>query len=243
MLNELNTPSVKIITVEDPVEYRLPRITQVQVLPKIDLDFARVLRAALRQDPDIIMIGELRDQETAEIAIRAAMTGHFVFATLHTNDAVSSAERLLDMGVQGYLAATVLRAVIAQRLVRKICQNCFEDYTPTPQEDIWLSSIKGFAYNNKEFKHGVGCHYCNKTGYKGQIGVFELLIMNPKLANALRTENTEEFNAIAYSDKNYQTLAVNGLHLAVQGITTLSEVMRITGEVVVVEDEVAVEVA
>lgn len=139
-LQELNEVGKKIITVEDPVEYRLQRINQVQVNPKINLTFAKVLRAALRQDPDILLVGEIRDTETAEIALRAAMTGHLVLSTLHTNDAVSSAMRLVDMGAESFLAATALRAVVAQRLVRRLCDNCYIDYTPTAQEIGWLSA-------------------------------------------------------------------------------------------------------
>lgn len=139
-LNELNSHQKKIITVEDPVEYRLPRINQVQVHPNIGLDFSTVLRATLRQDPDILLVGEIRDIETAEIALRAAMTGHFVLSTLHTNDAVSSAMRLTDIGIEGYLAASALNGILAQRLVRKICNNCSQDYHPTGPEQIWLDA-------------------------------------------------------------------------------------------------------
>jgi MSHA biogenesis protein MshE len=230
MLTELNTPDVKIITVEDPVEYRLPRITQVQIQPIIDLTFSRVLRSVLRQDPDIIMIGELRDKETAEIALRAAMTGHFVFATLHTNDAVSSAERLIDMGVESYLVASVLKAAISQRLVRRICPNCTEDYTLTPQEEIWLASIANFSHTGTSFKHGKGCSYCYQTGYKGQVGIFELLTMNRDLADALRKNNTAEFLRIVNEDMNFQPLVITGLNLAVQGMTSIEEVMHAVGE-------------
>lgn len=226
ILNELNTPNVKIITVEDPVEYRLNRITQVQIQPLIDLTFARVLRSTLRQDPDIIMIGELRDHETAEIALRAAMTGHFVFATLHTNDALGSAERLIDMGVESYLVASVLTATISQRLARRICPNCIEDYEPTPQEEIWLSSIKDFNSSGISFKHGNGCSFCYETGYKGQIAVFELLLMNHELADALRKNDTALFIKIVNQQQLYNPLVTNGLLLAAEGITTIEEIMR-----------------
>lgn len=230
MLNELNTPYVKIITVEDPVEYRLSRITQVQVKPKINLDFARVLRAALRQDPDILMVGELRDQESVEIALRAAMTGHFVFSTLHTNDAVSSPERLLDMGAQGYLVASVLRGILSQRLVRRICQNCIKDHKLTLQEQIWLASVS--ISHGESFKEGAGCAYCNQTGYRGQVGIFELLVMTGELANALRLNNTQLFHQIIESDKNFRSLLKSGLEFAIKGVTTIEEVMRITiGEI------------
>lgn len=231
MLSELNTPDVKIITVEDPVEYRLSRITQVQIQPVIDLTFSRVLRSVLRQDPDIIMIGELRDQETAEIALRAAMTGHFVFATLHTNDAVSSGERLIDMGVESYLVASVLQAVISQRLVRRICSNCIENYTLSPQEEVWLKSVPNFSASGISFKYGKGCSFCYQTGYKGQVGVFELLMMTHDLADALRKKNTTEFLRVVSADKNFQPLVLNGLNLVAQGLTTVEEVMHVTGEI------------
>ncbi len=231
MLAELNTPNVKIITVEDPVEYRLARITQVQVQANIHLDFARVLRSILRQDPDIIMIGELRDQETAEIAMRASMTGHFVFSTLHTNDAVSSAERLVDMGVESYLVASTLRAIISQRLVRRICQNCRTDYTPTAQEKIWVSMMMGDHHDHISFKYGKGCSFCYQTGYKGQMGIFELLEMNQPLAEALRKHDTQEFNRIVKEDMHHQSLIDSAFQLVKEGITTISEVMYFSGDV------------
>jgi MSHA biogenesis protein MshE len=230
ILTELNDPSLKIITIEDPIEYRIPRVNQVQVNTKIDLSFARTLRAILRQDPDIIMVGELRDQETVSIAIRAAMTGHFVFTTLHTNDAVSSAIRLIDMGVEGYLIATVLRAIIAQRLVRRVCQNCMIDEKPSIQQQAWLSSIEGFHYTGESFKKGTGCAYCHATGYKGRIGIYEMLELNMGMANALRNNDTAEFVRIAKQDPNFKPLILSGLELVSKGITSIDEVIRVTGE-------------
>lgn len=228
-LSELNSPDKKIITVEDPVEYRIGRINQVQVQPKIDLTFARVLRSVLRQDPDIIMIGELRDQETVSIALRAAMTGHFVLTTLHTNDAISSAIRLLDMGAEGYIVATVLRALIAQRLVRRICENCKEEHLPTPQETAWLSYTINSPIPYK-FMAGIGCTYCHNTGYKGQIGVFELLEIDEELADALRRNNTAQFTHHAQHQKGFRSLTLNAFDLVLEGVTTISEVIRISGE-------------
>jgi MSHA biogenesis protein MshE len=230
VLNELNDPALKIITVEDPVEYRIARINQVQILSQIDLSFARALRAILRQDPDIIMIGELRDQETVAIAIRAAMTGHFVFSTLHTNDAISSAIRLIDMGAEGYLIATVLRAIIAQRLVRRICLNCITEEALTPQQQIWLSSIEGFNYKGQSFKKGTGCTYCHNTGYKGQIGIFEMLEINTGLGNALRKNDTGEFIRLAKEDSSFKPLILSGLELVTASVTSVDEIMRVTGE-------------
>lgn len=231
MLSELNKPDVKIITVEDPVEYRLGRITQVQVHSAINLTFSTILRSILRQDPDIIMIGELRDQETAEIALRSAMTGHFVFSTLHTNDAISSAERLIDMGVESYLVSAVLKTVIAQRLVRRICPNCIEDHLLTPQDESWLASIATFTSTGVNFKQGRGCSYCYQTGYKGQIAIFEFLLLTRPLLEAIRLKQTSEFRQLAYQSPGFQTLVTSGLQLAAQGITTLTEVMQVTGEI------------
>jgi len=230
ILSYLNNPEKKMITVEDPVEYRISRINQVQVQSKIDLSFARILRSVLRQDPDIIMVGELRDQETAAIALRAAMTGHFVLSTLHTNDAISCAIRLLDMGAEGFIVASVLRAVIAQRLVRRICYNCVEDHTLTHQEKIWLSSVTKKDFSTVIFKQGVGCSYCHNTGYKGQVGVFELLEINNAAADALRLNNTGEFGRLIREDENYRPIIESALALVFEGVTTLSEVIRITGE-------------
>ncbi len=231
ILNELNVEDTKIITVEDPIEYRLPRLTQVQVEPKIDLTFARILRSTLRQDPDIIMVGELRDHETAEIAIRSAMTGHFVLSTLHTNDAITSTVRLIDMGIEGYLIASVLRAVISQRLVRRICLNCSVDHTISPQEETWLISMTGMLKPGVIFKQGEGCAYCHQTGYKGRIALFELLEINTALANALRLNNTLDFIQLVKNEKDFKSLVFSGLELAVSGITTLSEVIGISGDV------------
>ncbi|HLB58097.1 MAG TPA: GspE/PulE family protein [Gammaproteobacteria bacterium] len=230
ILNELNKADIKIITVEDPVEYRINRINQIQVQPKIDLTFSRVLRSVLRQDPDIIMIGELRDLETASIALRAAMTGHLVLSTLHTNDAISSTIRLIDMGVESYLVASILHAVLAQRLVRRNCPNCTKNYELTFQEKTWLSSIKDFSYSGNPFKYGTGCTYCHNTGYRGQIGLFELLEITEPLANALRDKNIEEFDHLAKKQKNFRPLLLSGLDAALQGVTSISEVLRIFGE-------------
>jgi len=231
LLSGINSPELKIITVEDPVEYRMPRISQVQVLSKIDLTFARALRAILRQDPDVIMIGELRDQETVSIALRAAMTGHLVLATLHTNDAASSIVRLLDMGAEGYIVASILRAAIAQRLVRRICQNCIEDHTLTLQEKIWIESVV-FATENEliTYKQGKGCSYCHYTGFKGQIGIFEMLEINEFMADALRTDDTMRFGQLAREVKSFRPLILSGFDLVKKGMTSLEELIRIMGE-------------
>lgn len=225
-LSELNLPSTKIITVEDPVEYRLPRINQVQTNNKIGLSFANVLRTTLRQDPDIIMVGEMRDQETAEIGLRGALTGHLVLSTLHTNDALSSAVRLLDMGAPGYLVASSLRAIIAQRLVRKICDNCQETYHPQADELVWLNSLDS-KLAGTTFKRGRGCSNCNKTGYKGRLGVFELLEMTESMMNALKANNTVLFAQVAEQSPGFIPLAKVALTYAKMGITTVDEVLKL----------------
>lgn len=230
-LQELNEVGKKIITVEDPVEYRLHRVNQVQVNPKIDLSFARVLRSALRQDPDILLVGEIRDTETAEIALRAAMTGHMVLSTLHTNDAVSSAMRLVDMGAEGFLAATALRAVVAQRLVRKLCDNCFEDHQPDVNDAAWIKEQLGEKAHGVRFKKAVGCHRCNNSGYRGRIGVFEILVMNEALADALRRSDASAFVKIAKQTPGYKPLVVGALEFAVQGITSLDEVFKVAEQI------------
>jgi len=231
-LNELNTAEKKIITAEDPVEYQLPRINQVQVNPRIGLTFARVLRATLRQDPDILLLGEIRDQETAEIALRASMTGHLVLSTLHTNDAVSSAMRLLDMDVEGYLVAGSLRGILAQRLVRKLCERCAEPATPDDQQLAWLDAIVGQARARElEFKVGKGCSHCNHTGFFGRRGVFELLELNETLANALRGGGAAGFTELARRQPGYRPLVLAALDYAIEGRTALSEVLALSGQV------------
>jgi MSHA biogenesis protein MshE len=231
-LQELNEVGKKIITVEDPVEYRLSRINQVQVNPKIDLSFARVLRAALRQDPDILLVGEIRDQETAEIALRAAMTGHLVLSTLHTNDAVSSAMRLVDMGAEGFLAATAIKAVLAQRLVRRLCDNCYVDHDPEPRDRAWISKVANITLAPEQrLKQAGGCHRCNNTGYRGRIGVFELLIINEEMADALRRSDSSGFVQAARASKGYRPLVVSALNDAIAGITSLSEVFIVAEQI------------
>lgn len=234
-LSELNNPENKIITVEDPVEYRLPRISQVQLHEKIGLDFASVLRASLRQDPDILLVGEIRDAESAEIALRAAMTGHLVLSTLHTNDAITSALRLIDVGVDGYLVATALKAIVAQRLVRRICKSCVEDYLPSANELTLLAAVgKSLDTTGVQFKYGAGCPHCFNTGYRGRIGVFEMLELNKDMASALRENNIQAFSDASHASANYKPLSFSALQYAIKGVTTLEEVMRVSAQV---EDE------
>ena len=230
-LSELNVRQSKIVTVEDPVEYRLDRISQVQVNPRIGLTFASVLRSALRQDPDIIMVGEMRDAETVEIGVSAAMTGHLVLSTLHTNDTISTATRLMDMGVEGYLLASTLRTIIAQRLVRRTCASCAEDYTPTEFEAGWLRDDLLIDANQYRYKKGRGCKQCAETGYHGRMGVYELLDMNADLAEKLRHDDSQGFVEAAERAPGYQPLVMVAHEHATNGLTTIEEMLRLAGEV------------
>jgi len=230
-LSELNVRETKIVTVEDPVEYRLDRISQVQVNQRIGLSFASVLRSALRQDPDIIMVGEMRDAETVEIGVSAAMTGHLVLSTLHTNDTISTATRLMDMGVQGYMLATTLRTIIAQRLVRKICESCGEDYTPTEFEAGWLRDDLRIDTSQYQYRQGRGCKQCSDSGYQGRMGVYELLDMNAELAEKLRHDDSQGFVEAAARAPGYQPLVMVAHTHAANGLTTIEEMLRLAGEV------------
>ena len=227
-LNELNTTEKKIITVEDPVEYRLPGLNQVQVHEKIDLSFSRVLRTALRQDPDIILLGEMRDQETAEIGMRAAMTGHLVLSTLHTNDALSTPIRLLDMGVPRYMVALSIQMVLAQRLVRVICGNCAVSRPPEPHEHLWLKSELGDRVDKFEYKHGAGCSHCGNTGYQGRQAVYEALELTNTLVEAVNRGDPNEFMAAGREQMAGNTLRRDAVRLVVNGRTTIDEAMRIS---------------
>ncbi len=224
LLNKLNTPQRKIITVEDPVEYQLSRINQVQVNPTIELTFARVLRTALRQDPDVIMVGEIRDKETSTIAMRAALTGHLVLATLHTNDAASSVIRLMDLESEGFLVGGALRAVMAQRLLRRICDNCCEPYTPDKAEIAWLMQMGANAVT--VLQHGKGCSRCHYTGYKGRTSIYELLELDNTMTEALCRNDIEQFTKLTQQN-GYKTLAQSARDLILQGTTTVQEVWRV----------------
>jgi MSHA biogenesis protein MshE len=229
-LAELNSVEKKLITVEDPVEYRLPSVNQVQVNEKIDLSFARVLRSALRQDPDIVLVGEMRDQETAQIGLRAAMTGHLVLSTLHTNDAASTPLRLMDMGVPRYMVGGSLQAVLAQRLVRVICESCTSEYRPTAPEQGWLRAELGELVESTRFFHGKGCSHCNGTGYRGRTGVYELLEMTRKVSDAANHPDPAHFLKVASAEMAGETLRRHAVQLAVQGRTTISESMRVSNQ-------------
>ena len=225
-LNELNKPGKKLITAEDPVEYRLPRVNQVQVNSKIGLTFSSILRTFLRQDPDIILVGEMRDQETVEIGLRSALTGHLVLSTLHTNDAIDSALRMIDMEAPGYLVASAVRAVLAQRLIRRVCRDCHEPAATEAEQQQWLAA-RFPEVQTETFHRGRGCQSCNFTGYRGRVGVFELLEMTPEMMDALRAGDTVLFSQLARQSEGYQPLVVSAMALAQAGVTSLEEVMML----------------
>lgn len=225
-LHLLNTPDKKIITVEDPVEYRLPRISQVQVNPRIGLHFSSILRTVLRQDPDIILVGEMRDQETAEMAIRAALTGHLVFSTLHTNSAVGAAVRLLEMGLEGYAVAAAVRCIVAQRLVRRVCAGCVEPVMPSLSE---LALLQRWVGDRPAlWVRGSGCAACHFTGFSGRMAVVELLEMRGAVADALRRGDMGGVMEAAEQQVGYRPLHRAALAYALAGQTTLEEVLRLT---------------
>jgi MSHA biogenesis protein MshE len=228
-LNELNKPDCKIITVEDPVEYRLDGLNQVQVNDKIELTFGRVLRSSLRQDPDVILIGEMRDLETAEIGLRAAITGHMVLSTLHTRDAASAPLRLADMGVPRYMIAYSLQAVVAQRLLRVNCESCRKPRQPDPQEVQWLRSV-GCDPAAGQIMAGSGCQHCNGSGYAGRIGIYEMLEMDNELAALANSDDPGRFIAAAEQRMAGRLLRDKAAQLALAGKTTVSEAMRVTAQ-------------
>lgn len=230
-LTILNSFEKKIITIEDPIEYSFPRINQVQVNPNIGLTFSSILRSALRQDPDIVMVGEIRDEETAAMALRAAMTGHLVLSTLHTNDAMASPSRLIEMGVEPFLVSSALRLVVAQRLVRRICMSCQESYKPSPEELSFLGALMEIVPAQIQFVRGRGCVRCRRTGYRGRIGVYEVMELNKRMADALRNHDMINFYSEAKQSALYRPLVYWALDYACQGITSIEEVIRIAGEV------------
>jgi type IV pilus assembly protein PilB len=229
-LNEMNSPDRKIITAEDPVEYYLPGINQVEVKHSIGLDFARIIRAVLRQAPNIILVGEMRDTETAEAGIQASLTGHLVFSTLHTNDAPSAITRLIDMGVAPYLVASSILAVLAQRLVRVICTKCKTSVTIS-QTVLDAAGITPEMAKNAKFAKGKGCGNCQNKGFRGRIGIYELMLMSSKL-RALAFDNaaTEEVRKVAVAE-GMSTLYDDGIRKVLGGITTLDEVYRVAKQV------------
>ena len=226
-LSEVDAEQLKVITVEDPIEYRLPGLTQVQVNEKIEFTFARVLRATLRQDPDVILLGEIRDPETAEIGLRAAITGHLVLSSLHTRDAISTPFRLLDMGVPPFMVASALQAVIAQRLVRTNCPNCAEPHPPTPQESGWMAALAGAGAVATRTLRGRGCSVCNGTGYSGRMGVYEMLEMDGALAAAATQSDPGTFTQLARQRMRGKTMAHRAFDLVHAGRTSVAEAMRL----------------
>ncbi len=225
ILSLMNSDKVNIVTLEDPIEFDLPGVNQAKVLPKRGLTFARGLRAILRQDPNVVMVGEIRDLETADLAIRASLTGHMVLSTLHTNDALGVITRLIDMGFDEFLISSALSGVIAQRLVRTICPNCRTEYTPTPEI---LESVGIVSSGGPTFYHGAGCEDCQHTGYKGRTGIYEVIYVNEALRQMILRKAPEPDIRQALRDSGYASMLEDGLDKVEQGITTLDEVLRET---------------
>ncbi len=229
-LDRLNQPDVKILTVEDPVEYQMPGINQIQVKPQINLTFANALRSIVRQDPDVIMIGEIRDLETAEIAVQSALTGHLVLSTLHTNDAPSSVNRLLDMGVEDYLLTSTVVGILAQRLVRSLCTHCRKPYVALPEVVEQMGLRRYVPEGEVRLYHPGGCPECSGTGYFGRMGIMEMLPMNDELRSlVMRHANSADLRACAVK-AGMESMFENGLRKAVAGTTTIEEVLRVTRE-------------
>ena len=226
-LSAINKSDINIITIEDPIEYQLDGIGQIQVNPKIDLTFANGLRSIVRQDPDVILVGEIRDLETAEIAIQSALTGHLVFSTLHTNDSASAVTRLIDMGIEPFLITSSVIAILAQRLVRVICENCKEEYTPD-EESLRNIGIGPEIVAGRKIYRGKGCPACLNTGYRGRTGIFEVMNMDDTLKNLIL--KTSDANAIRYRaiKRGMVTLRGDGAQKVLDGITTIEEVFRVT---------------
>lgn len=229
-LTTIHKTDINIITIEDPVEYKISGIGQVQVNPSIDLTFASGLRSIVRQDPDVILIGEIRDLETAEIAIQSALTGHLVFSTLHTNDSASAITRLIDMGIEPFLLSSSINAILAQRLVRMICVNCKEEYDPLPEELRKLGLDEEVIGMDRKVYHGRGCSKCHHTGYRGRCGIFELLLMSQTMKSLVL--NTADANLIKQQAiaEGMITLRKDGAMKVLQGITTIEEVYRVSHE-------------
>jgi len=226
-LNELNDIATKIITTEDPVEYDVDGLVQVQMKPDIGLTFARCLRSILRQDPDIILVGEIRDLETAQIAAQASLTGHVVFTTLHTNDAPSSVARLLDMGIEPFLMTATLEGIIAQRLIRKICENCKTQFEPTEAQLMELQ-LRPDEVKGKKFHYGRGCSKCNGTGYRGRIGIFEIMVFNDEIRDLVMNQASTNVLRSAAQKAGMRLLRENGMAVIYDGITTIDEIVKET---------------
>jgi type IV pilus assembly protein PilB len=226
-LKALNTPEVKILTSEDPVEYDIDGMVQCQIKSDIGLTFARCLRSFLRQDPDIILVGEIRDLETAQISVQASLTGHLVFSTLHTNDAPSSIARLLDLGMEPFLLTATLEAIVAQRLVRKICENCKEEYEPSEQ-DLMQIGLMPDDIAGRTLYYGKGCDYCNHTGFRGRRGIFETMLMDDDLRELIMKHASTGVLRQEARKRGMRSLRESGLLALYDGITTIDEVVRET---------------
>jgi type II secretion system protein E len=226
-LNELNRPDVKIITAEDPVEYYLPGVNQCEVKAKIGMTFARIIRAMLRQNPNILLVGEIRDEETANTAIQASLTGHLVFSTLHTNDAPSAITRLVDIGVQPFLVASSVMGIMGQRLVRKVCPKCKARYEP-PAHILKGLGLRPEVAKKANFMKGKGCNHCNKTGYRGRMGIHEMMVMTSTIRDmTFKGEPTQAIRKVARK-QGMHTLFEDGMIKAMKGLTTIDEILRIT---------------
>jgi len=228
VLNEINSKDKNVITVEDPVEYKLKRINQVQMKSKINLTFANTLRSILRQDPDIIMVGEIRDTETAKIAVQAALTGHLVFSTLHTNDAVSALTRLMDMQIEPFLISSSIIGLVAQRLVRVICENCKEAFTPSEEVLEILKKEKDIGEDIKLYR-GKGCPICKNTGYYGRTSIFELILLNEEIRSLVVSKAPSSVIKEAALKNGMKTLRSSGIEKVLKGMTTIEEVLRVAG--------------
>lgn len=226
-LSEVDLAAQKVVTIEDPVEYRLPGIVQVQVNEKIELTFARVLRATLRQDPDVVLVGEMRDTETVEIGLRAALTGHMVLSTLHTRDAPSAMFRLFDMGAPTFMVATCLRAVVAQRLCRLNCEGCSQAHEPSAQERAWLALAGGEEGARIPVRRGKGCTLCNNTGYRGRSGIYEIFVMDEALIQAAMVGGGAPLLAAARASMQGHTLMAHAYALVKEGRTSVDEAMHV----------------
>jgi general secretion pathway protein E len=230
-LTRLNSPDVKILTIEDPVEYMLAGVNQVQVNHEIGLTFATALQSFLRQDPDVMMVGEIRNLETAQIAVQAALTGHLVLSTVHTNDAASAMTRLLDMGIENYLLNSTVNAVLAQRLMRRLCEECREPYDVSPELAAGLDLAAVGVDGPAQLYRPRGCPACNGGGYRGRTMILELMVLNDEIRSlVLRQAEARQIQAAAISG-GMQTMYVHGLRKALAGITTIEEVLRVTREV------------
>ncbi|MCK5174905.1 MAG: type II/IV secretion system protein, partial [Planctomycetes bacterium] len=226
-LKELNDEETKIITTENPVEYDIDGLIQVQILPEIGLTFAKCLRSILRQDPDVVMVGEIRDLETAEIAIQASLTGHLVFTTVHTNDAPSTIARLIDLGLETFLITASIEGIIAQRLVRKICLNCKTRYEPQ-EEQLMELGLSLADVGGKKFYYGKGCEQCNKTGYRGRLGIYEIMTFDDELRDLIMNHASTNVLRQSAIKNGMRLLRENGLAAIFDGTTTIDEVVRET---------------